>query len=70
MKAYMVSKNLTIKDEIKRLKADSKVMMKALRAESLKSRFLLGSHDGIKLKKSLATTLHDCGPWESKSLVI
>lgn len=55
MKAYMVSKNLTIKDETKRLKADSKVMMKALRVESLKSRFLLGSHNGIKLKKSLST---------------
>ncbi|MFZ2738404.1 MAG: hypothetical protein WBI20_06560 [Burkholderiaceae bacterium] len=43
------------KDQIKHLKADSKAVMKALLDESLKSRFLIGSHNAIKLKKSLAT---------------
>lgn len=43
------------REKIKWLKADSKATMKALLAESLKSRFLIGSHNTIKLKKSLAT---------------
>jgi hypothetical protein len=51
----MLSKELSTRDKIKRLKADSKVMMSLLKSESLKSRFLLGSHNGIKLKKSLST---------------
>ena len=42
-------------EQIKRLKADSKLTMKALLSESLKSRFLIGSHNAAKLKKSLAT---------------
>ncbi len=42
------------KEKIKSLKADSKATMKALLAESLKSRFLIGSHNVIKLKKALA----------------
>jgi hypothetical protein len=46
---------MTPKQKIKWLKADSKATMKALLAESLKSRFLIGSHNAIKLKKSLAT---------------
>lgn len=46
---------MTISDQIKRLKADSQATMQALLAESLKSRFLIGSHNAIKLKKSLAT---------------
>jgi hypothetical protein len=47
---------MTKSDQIKRLKADSEATMKALLAESLKSRFLVGSHNAIKLKKSLATS--------------
>ena len=43
------------KQKIKWLKADSKATMKALLEESFKSRFLIGSHNTIKLKKSLAT---------------
>jgi len=46
---------MTLKKKIKWLKADSKATMKALLEESLKSRFLIGSHNAIKLKKSLAT---------------
>lgn len=42
-------------DTLKRLRADSKETMKALLEESLKSRFLIGSHNSVKLKKSLAT---------------
>jgi hypothetical protein len=42
-------------EKLKWLKADSKATMKALLAESLQSRFLIGSHNAIKLKKSLAT---------------
>ena len=42
-------------EQIKRLKADSKLTMKALLSESLRSRFLIGSHNAVKLKKSLAT---------------
>jgi hypothetical protein len=46
---------MNLQPQIKWLKADSKVTMKLLLVESLKSRFLLGSHNAIKLKKSLAT---------------
>lgn len=42
-------------EKLKWLKADSKATMKALLAESLKSRFLVGSHNSKKLKKSLST---------------
>ena len=43
------------REKLKWLKVDSKATMKALLEESLKSRFLIGSHNTIKLKKSLAT---------------
>lgn len=46
---------MTPNQKIKWLKADSKATMKALLEESLKSRFLVGSHNSVKLKKSLAT---------------
>jgi hypothetical protein len=46
---------MTPKQKIEWLKADRKATMKALLGESLKSRFLIGSHNAIKLKKSLAT---------------
>lgn len=41
-------------EKLKWLKADSKATMKALLSESLKSRFLVGSHNSKKLKKSLS----------------
>ena len=43
------------KTPLERLRADSKATMAALIEESLRSRFLIGSHNSIKLKKSLAT---------------
>ena len=43
------------KSKIKWLKADSKRVMRALIEEALQSRFLHGSHNTLKLKKSLAT---------------
>ena len=46
---------INLKEHIKWLKADSKATMKVLLEESLKSRFLIGSHNSIKLKRSLAT---------------
>jgi hypothetical protein len=42
-------------EKLKWLKADSKATMKALLSESLRSRFLVGSHNSKKLKKSLST---------------
>lgn len=42
-------------EKLKWLKADSKATMKALLVESFKSRFLVGSHNSKKLKKSLST---------------
>lgn len=51
----MTDKQVSPKHQLKRLRADSALAMEAIRAESLKSRFLLGSHNGIKLKKSLST---------------
>jgi hypothetical protein len=41
-------------DQIKRLKADSINTMKALQKEASERRFLVGSHNAIRLKKSLA----------------
>ena len=46
---------MTPSDQIKRLRADSVATMKAMKAESLKSRFLVGSHNSKKLNTSLAT---------------
>lgn len=41
-------------DQIKRFKSDSAATMKALQKEALKQRFLVGSHNAVRLKKSLA----------------
>lgn len=43
-------------DQIKRLKADSAATMKALQMEASERRFLVGSHNAIRLRKSLAAT--------------
>jgi len=51
----MTNKQASIKQKLKLLRADSALAMEAIRAESLKSRFLIGSHNGIKLKKALST---------------
>jgi len=47
-------KNKLSKSIVKKLKADSKVVMTALQAEAKRQRFLIGSHNSVKLKKSLA----------------
>lgn len=47
-------KTMLKKSTIKKLKADSKVVMAALQAEAKQRRFLIGSHNAIKLEKSLA----------------
>ncbi len=48
-------KTMLKKSTIKKLKADSKVIMSALQAEAKQRRFLIGSHNAIKLEKSLAS---------------
>ena len=46
---------MNVQEKMTWLKADSKATMKALLEESLQSRFLLGSHNSVKLRTSLAT---------------
>ena len=42
------------KAKIQRLKSDSKLMMQILRNEALAQKFLIGSHNGVRLRRSLA----------------
>lgn len=44
---------MTRNNELKRLRKEAPEMMKRLREEALSSQFLIGSHNSIKLKKSL-----------------
>ena len=46
--------NSKLKLRLKELKKDSKKMMELIRQEALASQFLIGSHNAIKLEKSLA----------------
>lgn len=43
-------------DQLKRIRSDSAATMKALQKEASKRRFLVGSHNAIRLKKSLAAS--------------